>query len=89
MDNQIIKIENKRIGRVRIYILNEGHEMPYCEKFEGNQESILKRCQVVLEGLENLLPFGTWMLKVESLDLTEAIFIEKGNILDSNFESLI
>lgn len=86
--SQFSLIKNKPSGRVRIVPMNEGHEIDYCEKVEGTQETILNRTREILQGLETLLPQGTWMIKVESLDVLTSIYITKDGIFNERFESL-
>ncbi|HRH40076.1 MAG TPA: hypothetical protein PKY82_00425 [Pyrinomonadaceae bacterium] len=86
--NQFSLIKNKPTGRVRIIPINEGQEISYCEKFEGTQETILNRTREMLSGLETLLPQGTWMIKVESIDVSNSIYITNNGIFNDRFESL-
>lgn len=86
--NKLTLVKKSPVGRVRIIPLNEGHEIDYGEKFEGTYCAILNRSRELLKGLEELLTEGTWMVKIESLDASEFIYVTKENILDENFEAL-
>lgn len=86
--NSLTLVKKSPVGRVRIIPMNEGHEVAYCEKFEGTQSLILKRCRELLRGLESLLKQGSWMVKVESLDVSEYIYVSHDSIFDENFEPI-
>jgi hypothetical protein len=73
-------------GQVRLTPMNEGHEIAYCESFEGIEAEIFARTKEILDGLTKLFPTGTWIVKIESNDVREAIYIDHTNIYAEDFE---
>lgn len=73
-------------GSVRLIPMNEGHEIAYAERFNGTGEKIFARTNEILSGLSNLLPKGSWMIKIESDDVREAIYLDETNVYDDDFK---
>jgi hypothetical protein len=86
MNTALIKTKTKPIeGSVRLIPMNEGHEMGYSERYNGTEEKIFARTDNILKVLNELFPDGTWMVKIESNDVSEAIYLDETNIYDDEF----
>lgn len=82
------KVKIQESLTVRLIPLNENHELCYQEKFTGTPEEIVTRAKNVIEGLQNLLPAGTFTVKIENFQLSAAIFVTPDGIFDEDFKSL-
>lgn len=51
----------------------------------GTEEKIFTRAGEIREVLQNLFADGTWLVKIESNDVSEAIYLDETNIYDNEF----
>lgn len=74
---------------VILNIQNEGHEMPYAERFEGTPEKIVERSRNIVRRLSRLFPQGSWSVKIESVLDWDYITINDSGVWDSNWNSIL
>jgi hypothetical protein len=68
--------------------LNEGQELNYIEHIEVPIKGLYFRCRQIQEGLQKLLPKGTFDVKIEDQQLNRTWYFRDGKFFDDNWNEI-
>lgn len=88
MQTLIVKNELKTVEKrlsVSLKPCNEKQEINYFESFTGTPKQIIERSVEIVNGLNSILKNGDFSIKIESFDLTKAIYLDSNNLFDEDF----
>jgi hypothetical protein len=80
-----IKSQEKQIV-VYLKPCNEKQELNYQETFIGTAKEILERSLEIIHGLNSVLRYGTFSVKIERSDLTQSLYLDSEYLFNNNFD---
>lgn len=84
------ELEKPAVAETTVFLkpFNEKQELNYVETFVGTPDQIISRSIQIIEGLTTVLTLGTFSVKIESSDLSQAVFVDARNLYDLDFNAI-
>jgi hypothetical protein len=64
---------------------NEKQDLNFVGIFNGTPEQIIARSIQIIDGLTSVLQSNDFSVKIESLNLSQTVYLDKQNLFDSEF----
>lgn len=74
-------------SKIQVFLrpCNEKQDLNFVEIFNGTPEQIIARSIEIIDGLTSVLRSNDFSVKIESLDLSQAVYLDKENLFDADF----